>query len=224
MSDEKLRELERRWRETSAVDDEAAWLAERIRAGQVVLDQVEAIAMMGYPAALIVLGKHPAWLAQQSLLTVINQFGPLSMPRVMLILLGQLCLEMGISEPPARIAAMIAVARTWLDAPTDAHTHRAGVEAELCMAHAEHLYELGSPRVDGVRDPVAPLFELAGMLGRRIRDGDEAEEDLFMYLRESREYHPCLHDEPVRAALREKLVPWFLGYGDPLNIEKAGTP
>ncbi len=33
MSDEKLRALERRWKETGAIDDEAAWLVKRIRAG-----------------------------------------------------------------------------------------------------------------------------------------------------------------------------------------------
>ena len=34
MSDEKLRELERRYRETGSVDDELAWLRERARAGE----------------------------------------------------------------------------------------------------------------------------------------------------------------------------------------------
>jgi hypothetical protein len=33
MSDRRLRDLERRWRETGAHDDEARWLAERVRAG-----------------------------------------------------------------------------------------------------------------------------------------------------------------------------------------------
>ncbi len=34
MSDSKLRELERRWRETQAVEDEAAYLLERVRVGE----------------------------------------------------------------------------------------------------------------------------------------------------------------------------------------------
>ncbi len=33
MSDARLRELERRWKETGSVDDEAAYLLERVRSG-----------------------------------------------------------------------------------------------------------------------------------------------------------------------------------------------
>jgi hypothetical protein len=34
VSDDRLRELERRWKETGAVEDEAAYLKERVRAGE----------------------------------------------------------------------------------------------------------------------------------------------------------------------------------------------
>lgn len=41
MSDERLRELERRWKETGAVEDEAAWLVERIRVGEILASQAK---------------------------------------------------------------------------------------------------------------------------------------------------------------------------------------
>jgi hypothetical protein len=37
MSDQKLRDLERRWKETGTVEDEAAYLLERVRVAQVML-------------------------------------------------------------------------------------------------------------------------------------------------------------------------------------------
>lgn len=51
MSDERLRQLERRWRETSAVEDEAAYLLERVRAGTLTQEQLELAAYCGHRAA-----------------------------------------------------------------------------------------------------------------------------------------------------------------------------
>ena len=41
MSDGKLRELERRWRETGSVDDEAAYMRERVRAGELTQERLD---------------------------------------------------------------------------------------------------------------------------------------------------------------------------------------
>ncbi len=38
MTDDALRALERRWRATGAVEDEAAWLAARLRAGVLAVE------------------------------------------------------------------------------------------------------------------------------------------------------------------------------------------
>ena len=46
MSDARLRELERRWRETGAVDDEVAFLQERLRVGELELRAVEIAAYL----------------------------------------------------------------------------------------------------------------------------------------------------------------------------------
>jgi len=56
MSDERLRELERRWRESGAVADEAAWLAERVRVGEPSRERVELAAYLEHPAARVIEG------------------------------------------------------------------------------------------------------------------------------------------------------------------------
>jgi hypothetical protein len=56
MSDERLRMLERRWKETGAVEDEAAYLQERLRTGDLARDKLELAAYLGYPGARAALG------------------------------------------------------------------------------------------------------------------------------------------------------------------------
>jgi hypothetical protein len=57
VSDEAVREAERRWRETGAVEDEARWLVARVRAGRLA---------PGHPAAELTAGRcdpaAPAWI------------------------------------------------------------------------------------------------------------------------------------------------------------------
>lgn len=55
MSDERLRQLERTWRETGAVEDEAAWLRERVRVGDLDLEGLELAAYCGRPAARMII-------------------------------------------------------------------------------------------------------------------------------------------------------------------------
>ncbi len=52
MSDERLRELERRWRETGFVEDEAAWLRERVRVGDLTQERLELAAFAGHNGAV----------------------------------------------------------------------------------------------------------------------------------------------------------------------------
>lgn len=51
MSDERLRQLERRWRETGAAGDEAAYLRERVRVGELPRERLELAAYCGHEAA-----------------------------------------------------------------------------------------------------------------------------------------------------------------------------
>lgn len=51
MTDTKLRELERRWRETGSVEDEAAYLLERVRVGSLLTEHLELAAFVGHAGA-----------------------------------------------------------------------------------------------------------------------------------------------------------------------------
>ncbi|MCO5169192.1 MAG: hypothetical protein M9894_22850 [Planctomycetes bacterium] len=55
MSDERLRQLERRWRETGAVEDEAALLAHRLRVGSLSAGSLRLLAYLQHGAAMSVL-------------------------------------------------------------------------------------------------------------------------------------------------------------------------
>ena len=63
MADEKVREAERRWRESGAILDEAAYMRERIRTGGLTREQVELAAHWGHEGAELCLGLSP--LAQR---------------------------------------------------------------------------------------------------------------------------------------------------------------
>ena len=52
MSDERLRELERRWKETGATQDEAAWLVALVRAAHLEIGRVRLAAYFGHEAAV----------------------------------------------------------------------------------------------------------------------------------------------------------------------------
>lgn len=53
MSDQRLRELERRWRDTGTAEDEAAYLLERMRTGRLDVRRVGAAAALGHVGAAL---------------------------------------------------------------------------------------------------------------------------------------------------------------------------
>lgn len=61
MTDQRLRELERRFRETGTPEAEEAWFRERVRAGELVADQVRLGAYCGYRPALLLASSVSPW-------------------------------------------------------------------------------------------------------------------------------------------------------------------
>jgi hypothetical protein len=59
VTDERLRALERRWRETGATDDEAQYLQARARAGELDAERLALLAHCGHPAAERIVGVTP---------------------------------------------------------------------------------------------------------------------------------------------------------------------
>ena len=60
MSDTRLRELERRWKETGSPDDEAAYLLERVRVGDLTQERLELAAYCGHEGARRAYGCEPS--------------------------------------------------------------------------------------------------------------------------------------------------------------------
>jgi hypothetical protein len=56
VSDARLRELERRWKETGSPDDEAAYLLERVRVGDLTREMLELAAYCGHEGARLATG------------------------------------------------------------------------------------------------------------------------------------------------------------------------
>ncbi len=59
MSDATLRTLERRWQESGVIEDEARYLREAVRSGQLPSENLAAAALMNAPPALEALGGNP---------------------------------------------------------------------------------------------------------------------------------------------------------------------
>ena len=66
MSDERLRELERRWKLTASAEDEAAYLLERLRTADLKRTTLELVSLLGHPAAALGLGseRHVVFLGE----------------------------------------------------------------------------------------------------------------------------------------------------------------
>lgn len=58
MSDARLRELERTWRESGALEDELAWLGERVRTGGLAEERLRLAASFGHPASVALVGEQ----------------------------------------------------------------------------------------------------------------------------------------------------------------------
>jgi hypothetical protein len=64
MSDERLREAERRWKESGSVEEEARYLLERVRVGDLTRDRLEFAAYLGHVGAVQALAPRdvePLW-------------------------------------------------------------------------------------------------------------------------------------------------------------------
>lgn len=90
MGDERLRLLERRWRETGAAADEAAWLVERRRAGELPAERLELAAFLEHEAALLAHGPaadpgQGCWFAN-----LLHRFGA-GRPLEAVVEVGRLC-------------------------------------------------------------------------------------------------------------------------------------
>ena len=146
MSDSKLRELERRWRETGSVEDEAAYLRERVRVGDLTQERLELAAYCGHEGArrAVAQAPYPPKDPVEFALTLPGR------NRLLLVLAAICSASLALTEFEARHPsdnrprAAILAARAWLLCPCSSHAHA----VEACLTPADlaalHTQETGT--------------------------------------------------------------------------------
>ncbi len=146
MSDLRVRQLQRRWEETNALEDEAAWLAERIRAGEITGPQAKLAAAVGHPAAELVTGGSPGMVPKSlvELTELTREFA--SAGRTSLLLrVGIACAEAcnlsvgGENLDLALANSAVDSAKAWLSCPCEDHENQALIAESQAEGLAEAL-------------------------------------------------------------------------------------
>lgn len=207
MSDTRRRSLERRWRESGAGSDHARFLVERLRAGEVEPEQVLLAAHLGDPGAreALGLGADAATSGQRAWTTALGAWKG-HVPARAALAAARLVLpvfDRGLNPDPRPRRALRA-GEACVVCPCEPHGRRAAAAAEqadaLASGDAGTAVWAAVQATCAVGDEVLPLLEAAVMSATRVA-GVVA----------------------VRGAVRDALVPWTLGYEDPLARRLGGV-
>ncbi|MBX3470300.1 MAG: hypothetical protein KF878_25820 [Planctomycetes bacterium] len=168
MTDGRLREAERRWRQSGSVDDEAAFLRERVRAGALPPARLEVAAACGHPAAARALPAPTRGLFGRALdrareaLTGddpwrrLRRFAPEVKVRAAFVIARPTFAAAGATgEVAAAATRALAATEAWLEAPSEA---RAAAASEA----AADLYDLINREFEDEGSAVADALQWAG--------------------------------------------------------------
>lgn len=237
MADQSLSEAERRFRETGLVEDEAAWLQKRVRAGELAEDHVRVAALFGHHGAQQAgFGTVPApaewvWAAPlaastaQGLATLAWLHGGssswdeegetrllahvLSLRRLSrhaaaraAIVVAGLCYQPEFDS--AEALAALHAAEAWATSPS-----REAARAARATVPGAVLANGGSVVFCGVARAAARTTWSGPWRAAKLAAGATHAAFLATGLE--------LHPGDVFQAIADKLVPWALGYGDPVR-------
>lgn len=146
MTDSRLRELERRWRETGSAEDEAAWLSERLRVGVLSREHLVLAAKLGHLAALRVAADveeedEDDWWEESGLLwDAVELLGPM-LPARAACQWVEPAVRFFEGERPEdpRLRAALEATQAWLVCPCEAHQEAAQAAGEVAEALSEEL-------------------------------------------------------------------------------------
>jgi hypothetical protein len=146
VGDTKLRELERRWRETAAVDDEAAYLQERVRMGDLARERLELAAYCSHEGARMALpGYEPARTRLERWAVGLRRWGRPVATRGAIAAARMAVDAVRDVWTDQRIELVLLRAEEWLLVPCD-HAAQAVREAALESAEAVVEAPLGAAR------------------------------------------------------------------------------
>lgn len=242
MSDSKLRELERRWRDTGDVQDEAAWLKERVRVGDLSREVVELCALCGHEAALLVLPSPSAltrlgtrmweavagkWLSEPLRKVAGHEAAVRAAVAVARLVLP--CAEELFPNDP-RPSAALRAAESWVRSQSS--DHRDAATRARPAASSAVAWDAGSGGGPPAGDARAELVEsarreqLAALVACEMcagatedaRHALDAEGAATVALRFSRGGSYEENRERVRRAIHDEFVPWLLRIDDPVVV------
>lgn len=195
MSDARLRELERRWRASRSVTDEAAYLAELVRSGGLVKERLALAAHCGHPAAVMALpGSAAVPSLDEAWVRGLERAGRAALVRASIAATrAALAAELQPGAETPRTLAALALVESCLRANN--------AELAAMALHVSAGNAIGLP----ARIGEACLGAVA-----RPDPAAQAAEALRLAI-------AGLGVEWVRAVVQEELVPWLLGRGDPLT-------
>jgi hypothetical protein len=200
VSDQTLSDLERRWRTTDAIADEAVYLLERVRVGDLARERLDLAAYCGHEgAALILAGSGEATPPVPETLTLwidgLRRWG-LEVSARAAVALYALELRRSVRPRPKNrktSRALLESARDWLECPCEEHLdevrRKQPFDAEGMFLWAYLVND--DAFVHGWQQPPTRedwLSSLAGRIGARVED-----------------------ELATLAAVRAELLPWVLG-------------
>jgi hypothetical protein len=222
MSDDRLRELERRWRQTGALGDRAAYLRERARSGQLEPERLRLAAFLGSEVAATALSEESSALGSagemdlDSWVTEVAAYGVVALKRLAIAAANHVGHRLTSSGVPPRA---VEAAEEQLLCPCDAHRaealHQADEVANLSdvpmrtpgfmAAAAEHAARAAAA------ESAAEVLKAALLTSRAAQTGFGVFPTLtgVVSLSDS--------DEPVRAGIRPELLAWALDEADPVR-------
>lgn len=210
MSDDRVRRLERRFRETGAAEDEAAWLQARVRAGELAPER-------------LLLGDHLARAAEDPLewFLGLERWGEEALRRARLAGVAAL---VGLWEEEATGGDLRPLLRGLEDVvlcPCPAHVRAVGWAHEALAPLEDYsVYSRlcsprrGRPLLDAVLSTAADFAQSPGVPGRGYPG---------LYRRDTstgRFVTACLRvleSAELLAIVRREVRPWAVGDGDPLR-------
>lgn len=221
MGDARLRSLERRWRETGAEEDEVALLAERLRVGHLDPARARLAALLGCARAGRALGHAAPETSLEALATRLGADGAVTLGRAVVAAARAVSGRWGGDgappDAPARFGRALAAAEAWVVCPCDAHEDAAVREGRAAIP----LAGLGVLADDPAgRAPWALAGELACSAAELPSLYDDDDPAGFVTLSGLEEACALVDPTTLRRALRDDLVPWLLGHGDPVATRR----
>lgn len=161
MSDQQLRELERRWKETGSAEDGFAWLRARVQVGDLSKRRLRFAAQLGDQESKLVLATPGPPPRRHQFHESCQRAGEQGKPLVV----EAICALSGVTWPlvetvPAEVRSTVAnglaAARAWLDCPCERHARKAWTAGSVAAAAW-----VGSPSTTSTTGDPAILAALA---------------------------------------------------------------